>query len=46
MSIASYSVSEAAVAAQTGTQSSTVKKPPPKRQITAIADTTESPEPR
>jgi len=45
MSIANSSVGEAAIAAQDVTQTA-VKKPPSKRQVVAIADTSESPEPR
>ena len=46
MSIANYAVSDAAIAAQSGNQPANVKKPPPKRLVVAIADTTQIPEPR
>lgn len=45
MSIASYAVSDASVAAQAGSPADT-KKPPPKRVVVARADSTELPEPR
>lgn len=51
MSIAIYSVSDAAIAAQAAISAQAVspspgKKPPPKRTIVAVGDTTQSPEPR
>lgn len=46
MSIASYSISDSAIADQVGIQPANVKKPPPKRLVVAIADTTQAPEPR
>jgi hypothetical protein len=46
MSIASYPTSDSAIAAQVGNQPANVKKPPPKRLVVAIADTTQTPEPR
>lgn len=45
MSIASYAIGETMIAAQVGAPLN-VKKPPPKRQIVAVADTTQTPEPR
>ena len=46
MSIAAFTVSEAALAAQIGAPPIIIKKPPPKRFVVAIADTTQTPEPR
>jgi hypothetical protein len=46
MSMAMFSVGEAAIAAQGGQQPATVRKPPPKRQVVAVPDTTQTPEPR
>ena len=46
MSISAASVSELAIAAHSGATVEVVRKPPKKRQITAIPDATESPEPR
>ena len=46
MSIASHALAETAVSEQSGAAAAKVRKPPPKRSITAIADTTQMPEPR
>lgn len=46
MSIAGNAISDTAIAAQAGNQPDTVKKPPPKRLVIAVADTTQAPEPR
>ena len=46
MSIAGYSMSDSAIAEQTGIQPENVKKPPPKRLVVAVRDTTQAPEPR
>ncbi|MBA2466880.1 MAG: hypothetical protein H0V46_04665 [Sphingomonas sp.] len=45
MSIATYSIGDAAIAAQAGAPA-VVKKPPPRRTIVVQPDTTQSPEPR
>lgn len=46
MSIAIYSISDAAISAQVPTRPPALKKPPPKRSIIAIADISPSPEAR
>ena len=43
MSIASYAIGETTIAAQVGAPLN-VKKPPPRRQVVAVADTTQAPE--
>lgn len=45
MSIACYAIGETMIAAQGGAPLN-IKKPPPKRTVTAVADTTQTPEPR